>query len=210
MPVDDLHREWSQDCLAFSQADYDALTQGYQVPVIKALNHSPCYGIGVTQAEFDGGLYQPIEGGVDVIVFGTNILPDGSPEDLICFDPLEPDRFYLRLGLARWLNEWPLLVRQKAWTTRPLYLGEPPNSFHSTPTGEPLHIYTNILKIMQGGFNGAMPLTDDAWLDLNNIKSEITFESVTTCRHAEERMAGKHPNLSSQFFIRKGSAHEER
>ena len=136
----------------------------------------------------------------------TNLFPDGTVEDLYAFLPDKPDHHYLRLGVAKWLNEWPLLVRQRAWITKPLFLSEPVNAYNDRATVDPLHIFNSGLAILRGCFDGAMPLTNDAWLDLNTVGTKITFESVEHCRIAQLRIAGKHPELTDQLFIRREQA----
>nr|MBC8268617.1 hypothetical protein [Rhodospirillaceae bacterium] len=159
----DINEEWSQFRLNFSQLHCDSLKNRYGIPVIKSWHRTPTMGIGVARIETDGKLFSPCEGGRPAIILPTNVLADGTLEDQLAFFPDDPERWWLRFGVAKWLNEWPLMVRQKAWISKPLFLREPVNAYNDRATVDPLNIFSNGMAMLRSCFDGAMPLTNDAW-----------------------------------------------
>jgi hypothetical protein len=167
-----LHKEW---CSARWLGPKHRKTLENRFGVSRyAWHHSAAAAIGVKRIQIHEGLYEPAEDGFEAVVIATNILKGGQIEDLIAFRPSEPDKWWLRLGIARWLGEWDLGTRL---VTRSASIEQPILARQTTWTDEPLHIYRNPLEWLRASCDGAVPLCREACGDLVNVQAALTFDS---------------------------------
>ena len=70
--------------------------------------------MGVVSAEISGDLWQPMEGGKELLTVGVE--QDGGIVDIVAFRPSEPDCWYLRRGTAWALGEDHIHYMRGGWS----------------------------------------------------------------------------------------------
>jgi hypothetical protein len=179
----DLDAEFQASALRFRVDSRDKLSDRYGVP-LKARFRVPGASLGIARIETSDSLYQPSEGGLGAIIIITGLIAGGGHEDLLAFCPAEPDKWYLRKGVARWLGEWELGRRL---VTVPTHI-EPPALASPCRSDDPLHIYSNPLEWLRNACDGAVPLIPKAYGDLTSAQSTLTFESPAHMAMAKKLM----------------------
>lgn len=150
---------------------------------LTATVRSPGGGLLVANAEVSGETWQPMPDGRKLLVLACDLAADenGTSEivDLLAFDPREPSRWWLRRGVAHWINGWEVDRRTSAgsWTI------VPPITADVRATFEALPVWRNPLSWLRAGCVGAVPLTAEALEDLRYIDSPVICEDFD---HAEE------------------------
>jgi len=82
------------------------------------------------------------------LVIATGYLEDGSIEDLLQFEPRQPDRWWLKRGFPIWLGEW-------------------------NPRLDDLRVAANPLQWLQWRCAGLVPLTKEARHQLRFVGDDV-------------------------------------
>lgn len=161
------------------------LRERYQVPMFGAL-HTSLAEWGILKAQVDDeGFWSQAEDGIDVVVLVTNRYFDGGIEDILAFQPKQPDKWWLLKGQAHWLGGWELGTRLVGC---PSFLARPDLTQHFGRTDDALHIYQTPLDWLQNHCDGAVPLCRQAFVDLANVKAPLTFDSHQHMTHSRDAM----------------------
>ena len=114
----------------------------------------------------------------------TAILADGGIDDLLAFRPSNPDSWFLRKGVGRWLGEWQIGRRM---ITRPLHV-EPPALAEPCRTERPLHVFSNPLEWLRNDGDGCVPLASEAVADFIHVQTPLVYGSLDHKRQVEASM----------------------
>lgn len=181
----------------FTSAHADLLVEYYGVPS-DAWLAAPRSAIGAMRImTYGDGTWQPDELGRLHLIVVTNLMVvggghliacdergepvyDGPPgelefEDLLAFRPEQPERWWCRLGIARWLGGYELARRAVGvmnWVVEPDLAPDIHN------TAEPLQLHRTPLSWLRSNCQGAVPLTQCAVHDLYQIEAPVAVEDV--------------------------------
>ncbi len=181
--VIDVRAEFSTAVNAFDKGSLNALVNRYGVPS-KTRFYLPGSAIGFARIETDGDLYQPADEGQGALVMATAIMTGGEFEDLIAFRPSDPDRWFLRTGMGRWLGEFEIGRRL---VTAPVHI-DPPALLSPGRTDDELHIFATPMDWLRNNADGACPLVPSAVGDLLHVQTPIAYDSLKHRRLIEKQM----------------------
>jgi hypothetical protein len=150
---------------------------------------SPGGGLLIADIETSGEHFQfgPPGTGRKALVLACDLAGDElAITDLIAFDPREPTRWRLRLGVANWLAGWELDRRTygMGWEI------VPPVCADGSATFDPLPIWRHPLAWLQGGCKGSVPLTAEATQDLYHVESGVLCEDLVHAEDIERGLLG--------------------
>lgn len=158
---------------------------------------APGAGYGVARIQKHGRTYEPCEYGDPAVLLITAIFHDGTPEDIIAFNPNQPEKWWLRRGDAVYLGGHE--VQPRNWAM-PQDFAEPILSPIEPET--PLQIWRHPLNWLRASCQGVVVIDwPKAQIDITAVNTKIEAEDANHRREIEKRLRAPLPGPLPQIII---------